>query len=151
MPHPTDMKLHSFHIFGGAPEAVEKAITYFQRVGGPFAAYRAADSTTAELVKYIENTWIATKVAYCNDMYDIAKAFGVDYSAARELWLLDGRVGASHTLVYPEKRGFGGKCIPKDTFGLYRAAQAAGHESNLLRGLLEQNQAWQQQNNRQDA
>ncbi|HVZ76235.1 MAG TPA: hypothetical protein VG934_03160 [Candidatus Paceibacterota bacterium] len=150
IPHPTDMKLHTFHIFGGAPEATSKAIPYFQRVAGPFATYHATDSTTAELTKYVENTWIATKVAYCNDIYDVAKTFGVDYNALRELWLLDGRVGPSHTLVYPNKRGFDGKCIPKDTFGLYRAAQTAGYESNLLRGVLEQNQAWQQQNQKNE-
>ena len=41
-------------------------------------------------------------------------------------WLLDGRIGESHTLVYPDKRGFDGKCIPKDTNAIYQATKAAG-------------------------
>ena len=139
MPHPTDMRQHHFHVLGGEEAARQKAVLFFQKVAGPFVEYRMTDSTTAELMKYMENVWIATKVSFVNDFYDIAKAFGVNYDELRELWLLDGRVGRSHTLVYPDKRGFTGKCIPKDTYGLYRAAQAAGHESGLVHALLEQN------------
>jgi UDPglucose 6-dehydrogenase len=142
VPHPTDMKLARFHIFGGSKVAVDNVLPYFQKVSGPFANYQSTDSTTAELVKYMENVWIANKVVFCNEFYDIAKVLGVDYNRLRELWLLDGRVGRSHTLVYPENRGFSGKCIPKDTIGFYRAVQKAGYESHIIRGLLEQNRRW---------
>jgi UDPglucose 6-dehydrogenase len=142
IPDPADMKRHHFHILGGTSEATAKALPFFQQVAGPFPHFLQTDSTTAELTKYMENAWIATKVTFCNEFYDIAQSFGVDYNKLRELWLMDGRVGRSHTLVYPDKRGFTGKCIPKDTNGIYHAAKQAGHESALLLALLEHNKRW---------
>ncbi|MBU6321090.1 MAG: hypothetical protein KGI78_01340 [Patescibacteria group bacterium] len=139
VPHPTDMTYHRAFIFGGARAALERILPFFTTVRGPFAEYRMTDTTTAELTKYMENAWIGTKVTFCNEFYDIARAYGVSYDELRELWLTDGRVGRSHTLVYPEKRGFGGKCIPKDTAALYRAAAARGYEPSLLRAVIETN------------
>ncbi|MEI7719990.1 MAG: hypothetical protein WCI89_02150 [bacterium] len=141
VPHPTDMKLHKTFIFGGKKETVEKVLPFFTRVRGPFGEYRITDSTTAELTKYMENAWIASKVTFCNEFYEIAKTFGVSYDELRELWLADARVGRSHTLVYPDNRGFGGKCIPKDTNGIYDAAKKAGFDSPLLKAILERNDA----------
>jgi len=139
MPHATDMSLHSFHIFGGNPDATREAICVWKSVAGAHARYIQTNSTTAEVVKYMENSWIGTKVTFCNEFYDISKAFGVDYNEVRELWLLDGRVGRSHTLVHEDKRGFNGKCVPKDTSGILRACEAVGINPRLLRAVLESN------------
>jgi len=138
-PHPTDMKLHRHLLFGGTDVAKQQVIPFFQRVSGPFCAYHGTDSTTAELTKYMENTWIATKVTFCNEFYEIAEAYDVDWHELRELWLTDGRVGRSHTLVYPDKRGFGGKCIPKDTNGMVHNASSVGYEAKFLTNVLERN------------
>lgn len=139
VPHPTDMKLHRFFIFGGKKSTVQKILPYFARVRGPFAEYRMTDSTTAELTKYMENAWIATKVTFCNEFYDLAQTFGVSYEELRELWLADKRVGPSHTLVYPNKRGFDGKCIPKDTTAIVLVAKKKGYDASLLKAILETN------------
>lgn len=138
-PHPTDMKLHNFFIFGGAPRAMTQILEYFKRIAGPSARFMQTDSTTAELVKYMENSWLAAKVTFVNEFYEIAKAFGVDYNELRELWLLDGRVEPSHTLVFTESRGFGGKCLPKDLNGIVRASEQAGYSPNLLKQVLSSN------------
>ncbi len=145
VPHPTDMKQHTYFIFGGSARAREKVIPFFERVSGPYAKYIQTDSTTAELVKYTANTWIATKVTFCNELFDIAKTFGVDYRILRELWLLDGRSTPAHTLVYGESRGFGGKCIPKDTAGLVKAAEQKGYDAQLLKSVLATNAAFRKQ------
>jgi UDPglucose 6-dehydrogenase len=71
------------------------------------------DSVTAELCKYMENAYLATKVAFVNQFSDIAHTLNVDFSSLRRLWLLDDRIGDSHTEVTLE-RGFGGRCLPKD-------------------------------------
>lgn len=139
MPHPTDMKLHQTFIFGGAKAAADAVATLHAAVAGPFARYLTTDSTTAELMKYMENAWIGTKVTFCNEFFEIARAFGVSYTELRELWLTDGRVGRSHTVVNPERRGFGGKCIPKDTAAIYTAAKLRGYASGLLAAVLRQN------------
>jgi UDPglucose 6-dehydrogenase len=139
IPHPTEMRTHSFHIFGGSKTATAKIIEFFKPVAGPFAKFIQTDSTTAELTKYMENAWIATKVTFVNEFYNIADVFHVDYNELRELWLLDGRTNRSHTLVYPEKRGFDGKCIPKDTSGILEAAKKAGYTPQLLSAVIEAN------------
>jgi UDP-glucose 6-dehydrogenase len=84
---------------------------------------RCTSSETAELSKYMENAFLAAKVAFCNEFYDLAEAWGIDYDDLRELWLLDPRVGRSHTFVRGDERGFGGKCLPKDLSALVVAAQ----------------------------
>ncbi len=148
VPHPTDMKQHQFHIFGGSREAANKVMPFFQKVSGAFAKYHQTDSTTAETVKYMTNVWIAAKVTFCNEFFDIAENLGVDYNELRELWLQDGRVGRSHTVVYPDHRGFTGKCIPKDTNGLYRNLQKSGHESDLIKALLRVNKKFTDKNSK---
>ena len=126
-PHPTDMTLHSFHIFGGAPKHTQKWVDLWQRIAGWDPEYRQTDSTTAELVKYMENAFLATKKIFCDEFYEIAQAMDVNYSELRELWLLDGRMGRSMTLIYPDSRGFGGKCLPKDVIAIAQAAKKAGY------------------------
>jgi len=117
VPHPTDMSKHEFTIFGGHKLDTKSAIRIFKPVFGPYHKYIQTDWKTAELTKYMENTWIATKVTFCNEFFQICKCFGIDYNELRELWLMDKRVSRSHTLV-SDDRGFSGKCIPKDTNGL---------------------------------
>jgi UDPglucose 6-dehydrogenase len=139
VPHPTDIKKHSYIIFGGLKKNTIKAIEIYKTVMGPFCTYAQTDSTTAELVKYMENCWLATKVTFCNEFYDIAKTCGVDYNELRELWLLDGRIGSSHTVVYKDNRGFGGKCLPKDTEALFSSIKDNGYRANLLETIIETN------------
>ncbi len=138
-PHPTNMKLHDFTIIGGEREMARKILSFFKRVLGPEARYEITTSTTAELVKYMENSFLATKVTFCNEFYDIAKNLGVEYDELRELWLLDGRNSRSHTLVYEDGRGFGGKCLPKDVNAIVRASTKAGYRPKLLESVLSVN------------
>jgi UDPglucose 6-dehydrogenase len=90
------------------------------------------DARTAELAKYMENAFLALKVTFCNELYDIAGALDVDYNELRELWLLDPRMGRSHTFVHPASRGFGGRCLPKDLDALIHSARASGCDPILL-------------------
>ena len=139
-PHPTDMKFHGFHIFGGKKSATSRIIPFFQKVTGPDAKYIQTDTKTAELTKYMFNSWGATKVTFCNEFYNIAEAMGVDYNELRELLLLDGRMEAMHTAVFPDKRGFGGKCFPKDVRGIVEHSTKNGYNPELLREVLNSNQ-----------
>ncbi len=138
-PHPTDMKKHSFVTIGGPKEVTRALVPYFQRIMGAEPRIFQTDSTTAELAKYMENAYLATKVTFCNEFYDIANAFGVDYHELRELWLADGRIGRSHTAVFPFSRGFGGKCLPKDTNGIIERAKEKGYVPHLLSAVVDAN------------
>lgn len=140
-PHPTDMKYHSFQILGGPRAATREMVPYFQRVLGPEAKMMQTDSRTAEACKYMENSWGATKVVFCNEWKLMADAFGVDYNELRELWLLDGRIERMHTAVFPDAPGFGGKCYPKDVSGIVKASEKAGYAPKLLRAVLDINKS----------
>ena len=74
------------------------------------------DYETAELIKYMNNCFFATKVSFLNEMKMIADKCNADWSTAIEGFVRDGRVGHSHLSVPgPDgKYGFGGSCFPKD-------------------------------------
>jgi nucleotide sugar dehydrogenase len=145
-PDPTDMKKHNFIILGGEKETTHKILQFFKRVMGTEVRYFQTDSTTAELCKYMENAFLATKVTFCNEFYDIASTFGVDYDELRELWLLDERIGRSHSTVFENARGFGGKCLPKDVSGIFESALKKNYTPALLKAVLEINKGYQSKN-----
>ena len=70
----------------------------------------------AELIKYVRNCFLATKVSFFNEIYDFCAFHEIDYEKVRRITVLDDRIGESHTKVPgPDgKRGFGGTCFPKD-------------------------------------
>jgi len=83
-------------------------------IGGHHCVYYACSAVEAEIIKYMENSFLTTKVAFVNQFYDIANLFGADWHRVREGWLLDERVGRAFSAVFADNRGFGGKCLPKD-------------------------------------
>ena len=114
--HPfANLSYRNWITIGGKDEVVDKVVQLYQTVYTADIFINIVDAKTAELAKYMENCYLATKVVFCNEFYDFAKKVGVDYNKLRETWLLDPRIGRSHTFVYDDNRGFGGSCLPKDT------------------------------------
>lgn len=72
------------------------------------------DSKTAEMAKFMENAWLATKVAFCCDFYNACLKAGVEYDILRELFTADPRVNPSHTFVYKEHPYYDSHCLNKD-------------------------------------
>lgn len=142
-PDPHDAKKHSFFIVGGEKSHTRAIVDIFSRVMGPHVTYMQTDLETAEFVKYMENVWIATKVIWAAQMADAAEALGVDYRVARELWALDARVDKMHTLSWPESKGFGGKCIPKDLNAFIAVCEEEGFDPQLLKKVREINAGYQ--------
>lgn len=136
----TDMKASPQLIVGGDREDTRPIIDIMAVILGPKKFYRQTDSKTAELVKYWENMFFATKVTFVNEMYEICEALGVDYWEARDLWGLDPRVELMHTAVFEDNRGYGGKCFTKDTNALVSAAKKAGYEPRLLEEVISSNE-----------
>jgi UDPglucose 6-dehydrogenase len=126
-------------ILGGErDDTVPVADLYKHYVNAEFVIQQTT-SETAELCKYMENAFLATKVAFCNEFYDLAALWSVDYNELRELWLLDPRIGRSHTFVLPDSRGFGGKCLPKDLTAIVAAAKERGRTPLVLQAVIESN------------
>lgn len=145
-PDPTDMKKHDFMIIGGKADTRKKILHFFKKIFGPEPRFYQTDSTTAELCKYMENSFLATKVTFCNEFYNIAESFGVDYNELRELWLLDGRIGRSHTAVFEDNRGFSGKCLPKDVNAMVKSSTKNGYQPKLLENVLKINEEFNRKN-----
>ena len=68
------------------------------------------------MVKYITNAFLATKVSFSNEMYELCKKLEIDYDKVIEYSKQDVRLGNSHWQVPgPDGDfGFGGHCLPKD-------------------------------------
>lgn len=147
-PHPTDMKKHKVFIFGGSPENTNKILQFFYRVTGPEPRYMQTDARTAELTKYMQNAWGAMKVTFCNEFKEIADTVGSDYTQARELLVLAGIIEPMHTVVFENKRGFGGKCLPKDLNGIVKRSENSGYEPKLLKQVLESNKEFNKKNDK---
>lgn len=134
-PDPGLMERHDFQVFGGSRTNVSECIDIFMRVMGPHVKFHQTDATTAALCKYMENSFFATKVTFCNEWYDIARVHGVDYNELRELWLADSRVCPMHTAVFPKDRGYGGKCYPKDVRAIIKSSEKRGFEPELMKSV----------------
>ncbi|HEY8489739.1 MAG TPA: hypothetical protein VIO14_01985 [Dehalococcoidia bacterium] len=127
-----------FFIFGGYEPAVSQVRALFESVYGARPRYFAVPPRVAECVKYMENAFLALKVAFCNEFYDLCRAVGVEYETVRELWLQDGRINPSHTVVTPE-RGYGGKCLPKDVAAVCATGRAVGAPMEILEAVQRAN------------
>ena len=73
-------------------------------------------STHAEMIKYVTNTFLATKVSFANEIYQICEKLELDYDKVIEYSTFDERLGKSHWAVPgPDGDfGYGGHCFPKD-------------------------------------
>ena len=94
------------------------------------------DSTTAELIKYMNNTFFATKVSIINEFKLLADKIGANWDDALYGFASDGRVGDSHLHVPgPDGRlGYGGTCFPKDVNALLTFAKDNGISLNTIEG-----------------
>lgn len=138
-PDPNRAETHTFVIVGG--DEADQILNVFMKVMSVDTKYMAVSAEEAELTKYMENCFFATKVTFCNEFAKIAEIFGVKYKKLRELWLLDSRINPNHTLVFEDKPGFGGKCLPKDLSAIIRASENAGYEPKLLKSVAVVNES----------
>jgi UDPglucose 6-dehydrogenase len=136
-PDPRDPRSHSFVIVGG--DSADMVLDLYATVMANDAHYIATSNIAAELAKYMENAFLATKVAFCYEFAGIAQAYGVDFKALRELWLSDSRMGRSHTMVLPNQKGFNGKCLPKDLSAIVEASTQNGFDPRILRAVRDIN------------
>jgi len=96
---------------------------------------------TAEMIKYMNNCFFATKVSFLNEMYQIAEKSQVNWKQAIDGFVADGRIGHSHLNVPgPDgKFGFGGSCFPKDVQALKNFAEDIGVNPSVLAAVWRKN------------
>ncbi|RLN01904.1 UDP-glucose 6-dehydrogenase AglM [Haloarcula sp. Atlit-7R] len=92
----------------------------------------------AEMIKYANNTFLATKVSLINDIGNICKEFGVDAYEVADAIGLDDRIGQR---FLRSGVGWGGSCFPKDTDAIIAAARERGYDPTVLSAAVELNDA----------
>ena len=107
----------------------------------PTAHIIKTDSTHAEMVKYLTNTFLSTKVSFANEIYQICDKLKVDYDKVIEYATLDDRLGNSHWNVpgHDGDFGFGGHCFPKDLSALIHLTKELGTINNVISSVKETN------------
>ena len=96
---------------------------------------------TAELIKYMNNCFFATKISFLNDMKILSEAVDAEWYDVLEGFIRDGRVGHTHLNVpgHDGKFGFGGSCFPKDIQAMIDFAEMFGLNPSVLKGAWEKN------------
>ncbi|MBQ0112299.1 MAG: hypothetical protein KBT03_04130, partial [Bacteroidales bacterium] len=109
-----------------------KASRIYQAVKSGSFRFIYVSAETAELAKYMENCWLATKVTFCNEFADVARKVGIDYNELRECFIADERVNPSHTFVYEDKPYYDSHCLNKDIPAFIKIGDKFGVETPLL-------------------
>ena len=135
-----DMLTQSRIVIGGNAQHAEKVLELFKARFGQ-KHYVLTDSTTAEFIKYMANTFLAVKVSVVNEFYRMSEALGADWDKALEGFVSDPRIGNSHTQVpgHDGKLGFGGTCFPKDINALITMGKELGVDMNTLEAAWKTN------------
>jgi UDPglucose 6-dehydrogenase len=120
-------------ILGGVRPATTNLKTIFSKVF-PKAHIIKTDSTHAEMVKYLTNTFLSVKVSFANEIYQLCNNLNIDYDKVVEYATLDDRLGLSHWNVPgPDGDfGFGGHCFPKDLSALLHLTKQMSTTNNVL-------------------
>jgi UDPglucose 6-dehydrogenase len=126
--HPTRI------VVGGADRAAcARVAALFEHLPAPVIV---TDSTSAEMVKYGTNTFLALKISFINEIAHLCELTGAEVGAVADGMGLDPRVGRA---FLDAGLGFGGSCFPKDVRALEAAAAEHGHSFWMLKSAIEVN------------
>lgn len=119
------------NVIGANNDLTSRRVVALYRQRFPRTKIFQTDSTTAEMVKYMANSFLATKVIFANEMFEICQALGIKYEEVKSMVVADHRIFDSHLDVTTAK-GFGGKCFPKDIVALIGRAKDLKLDPRLL-------------------
>ena len=150
-----DFKNQNRIIVGGPRPASTKVKRIFDKAF-PKVKIIKTGSTTAEMVKYFTNSFLAMKVSFANEMFQICESLNIDYDKVTEYVKYDERIGKSHLNVPgPDGDfGYGGHCFPKDVRALIRLACDLGLSPKMLQATdnknndVRKNRDWEKQKGR---
>jgi len=127
-------------ILGGPRPTTTELKQIFSKVF-PKANIIKTDSTHAEMVKYLTNTFLSTKVSFANEMYQLCGKLNIDYDKVVEYATHDDRLGKSHWNVpgHDGDFGFGGHCFPKDLAAILHITEELKTVNNVLCATQETN------------
>jgi GDP-mannose 6-dehydrogenase len=124
-------------VIGAFDDATAEAVASLYRdLPGPMITTQVE---VAELVKYVDNSWHALKVAFGNEIGLIAKTLGIDSHDLMDIFIQDKRLNISPAYLRPGF-AFGGSCLPKDLRALTYLARKNDLNLPVLDHILESNE-----------
>tara|TARA_Y100000768_G_scaffold388961_1_gene389323 strand:- start:942 stop:1808 length:867 start_codon:yes stop_codon:yes gene_type:complete len=142
-----DFKNSEMVILGGEESVASKVLkAYKNHANCKTKNFYITDIASASLAKYAINTFLASKVLFFNEVYELyqnTKGKHKDSSWSNFIKMLstDSRIGCSHLEVPGQdgKFGFGGACFPKDTMALIKYAEDIGVSMEVLKAVVRKN------------
>ena len=119
------------------PESAEAVMRLYEGLPGPRFAVRLAE---AEMIKYVDNSYHALKVAFGNEIGVICRSVGVDSHSVIDVFMADTKLNISPAYLRPGF-AFGGSCLPKDLRALVHTARRRDLDTPLLASVLPSNEA----------
>lgn len=128
-------------ILGGEKSNTEKVSNLFKWRFGKTISIIETNYESSELIKYMANTFFATKISFLNDMKILSDKVNANWEDVIEGFVRDGRVGHSHLNVpgHDGKLGFGGSCFPKDIQAIISFAEDLDIDMSVLKGAWKTN------------
>ncbi|OIQ58994.1 UDP-glucose dehydrogenase family protein [Neomoorella thermoacetica] len=114
-------------------KAIELVKSLYDNIDAPFVI---TDVTSAELIKYAANAFLATRISFINEIANLCDYLDADIQDVAQGIGLDPRIGSSFLKA---GIGYGGSCFPKDVRALDFLAMVNGHEFELLRSVINVN------------
>lgn len=132
-----DYENSTWVLIGGDKRFCKKAEEVVRTSTIKAETYHYSNIATASLFKYMANAFMATKVTFMNDLYNLAQAVGVDWQEIKQLARNDTRLGSSHWDVPgPDGMfGYGGACFPKDVSAIIEHGMDLGTPQKLLESV----------------
>jgi GDP-mannose 6-dehydrogenase len=110
--------------------------TLYRKIDAPLIR---TDVETAEMVKYVDNSWHALKIGFANEIGNLCKAFAIDSHAVMNIFCQDKKLNISSAYLLPGF-AFGGSCLPKDLRALAYKAKIHDLDLPIMSSILPSNE-----------
>lgn len=132
-----DFKFPAVTVIGELdPESGATLATLYEKLDAPLIR---TDLETAEMVKYVGNSWHALKIGFANEIGNLCKAFGIDAREVMSIFCQDKKLNISSAYLMPGF-AFGGSCLPKDLRALTYQAKMHDLQLPILTSILPSNE-----------
>jgi len=132
-----DFRCPPMTVIGEIDEASGNALaSLYQHIEAPLIR---TDLESAEMVKYVNNSWHALKIGFANEIGNVCKSLGIDAHEVMKIFCQDQKLNISPAYLLPGF-AFGGSCLPKDLRALSYQAKMRDLNLPILSSILPSNE-----------